>query len=273
MTPDFRYHVASLSAVFLALGIGILIGTAFVGAKVVDRQTLLMTRLNSNFAELRKETKERELTEQSLQQAVPRLVKQSLLGKRVLVVQIGALTEAVDQVNKTLALTGAEVVSLVLPTPAWLKRQEKERTSLAQSLGEALALGRMTALGPFQEQGLLSGLSESRFLPHQVILVGGDSEELVRSRDLPLLKALRASQVRTIAVELFEITPSLIPLWGSEADATIDCINRAQGWLGLVMALEGADGNFGMKPGALPPDLDRLAPPTPSPLPAATPQP
>ena len=39
MSPEFRYHVASLAAVFFALGIGILIGTTFVGTRIVDRQT------------------------------------------------------------------------------------------------------------------------------------------------------------------------------------------------------------------------------------------
>ena len=273
VTPDFRYHVASLSATFLALGIGILIGTAFVGAKVVDRQTMMMNRLSANFGELRKETKERELTEQTLQQAVPQLMKNTLVGERVLVIQIGSVTEAVDQVNKTLALTGADTASLSLPSSAWLKRNETERDSQAKALAEALPLGRRDTLTRLQDDGLLTGVTENRFLPHQVILVGGESEELARTRDLPLLKALRGARVRTVVVELYETTPSLIPLWGGEAEASVDCINRAVGWLALVVALEGTAGNFGLKPGAIPPELDKLTPTSPLPLPSPTPQP
>ncbi len=36
MNRELRLHVVSLCAVFLALGIGILIGTTFVGNRIVD---------------------------------------------------------------------------------------------------------------------------------------------------------------------------------------------------------------------------------------------
>lgn len=87
---DLRYHVASLSAVFLALGIGIVIGTAFVGSPLVSRQTGMLHRLETHVTELREETRERERTEEALEQLIPQAVRGALLGKRVLVVQTGS---------------------------------------------------------------------------------------------------------------------------------------------------------------------------------------
>ena len=38
MIIDFRYHIASLVAVFLALGVGILIGGAILGNTTLQRE-------------------------------------------------------------------------------------------------------------------------------------------------------------------------------------------------------------------------------------------
>ena len=237
MTPDFRYHVASLSALFLALGIGILVGTAFVGTKVVDRQTTAVNRLTRETIELRKETHEREQTEKTLQDALPLLVKETLTGKTVLVLQVGSGREAAEQAQKALELAGATV----------------ERETLAEDDGPELA----------------SRNALARF----VVLAGGESEEQTQRRDLPLLKALHNAGVRTVAVELYETPTSIIPLWSTAADATVDCANRATGWLALIVALKGENGNLGLKPGAITPPLEPLAKPTPTPLPSPTPQP
>ena len=263
--------MASLSATFLALGIGILIGTAFVGAKVVDRQTMMMNRLNTNLAEVRKDTRERELTEQTLQVSVPRLVQETLAGEQVLVLQIGNSTAAVDQVNKALALTGAQVISVTLNSAAWLKLEESERERKAKDLGEQLALGQPGTLMRLQTAGLLSGVPEMGLLPTRLVLAGGESEELARTRDIPLLKALKSGEAHAVVVELYAADPSLIPLWGGEAEATVDCIDRALGWLALPLALQGTAGSFGMKSGAISPDVEKLTRPTP--LPTPTPEP
>ena len=60
MTQGFRYHVATLAAVFFALGIGIAVGTAFVGSRVVERQTGVITTLERRMETLQGDIKTRE---------------------------------------------------------------------------------------------------------------------------------------------------------------------------------------------------------------------
>lgn len=38
MIIDIKYHIASLTAVFLALGIGIVIGTSMIGSDTITKQ-------------------------------------------------------------------------------------------------------------------------------------------------------------------------------------------------------------------------------------------
>ena len=54
MIIDFRYHIASLAAVFLALGLGILVGGIFLKSDiVVSRQKELTDRLEVQIEQLR----------------------------------------------------------------------------------------------------------------------------------------------------------------------------------------------------------------------------
>ena len=63
MSTDLRFHIASLAAIFLALGLGIFVGTAFVGTPVVERQTRavvgrqnqLIQRLDATINEMKRQ--------------------------------------------------------------------------------------------------------------------------------------------------------------------------------------------------------------------------
>ena len=58
---DIRYHIATLIAVFLALGVGILVGSTVVGSDVLnDQQKKMIDQLEKQFEVLRQ--KEEDLT-------------------------------------------------------------------------------------------------------------------------------------------------------------------------------------------------------------------
>ena len=286
VTPDFRYHVASLSAVFLALGIGILIGTGSVGAKVVQQQTSLMTRLNANFAELRKETREREQTEAGLRALLPGQIKGRLRDRNVLVLQVGGASEAAEKAEEALLLAGATPVRLVLPTESWSVLSGADQATRATQLAEALVRASALSLEELRGARLVVGRLPEGFITRRVVLVGGEKSPagnksaetepalrvLARTRDIALLTRLTSSSVSVVAAESYESDLLLVHLWQGERVATIDCITRTAGQLALPFALLGELGNFGMKPGAdklLPEGLTRE--PEPSPMPEPTP--
>lgn len=284
MTPDFRYHVASLSAVFFALGIGIAIGTGFVGAKVVQQQSALMTRLNLNFAELRKETREREQTEEALRLLLPQLVKGRLRDRTVLVLQLGASNESAEKVSEALERSGATTLRLSLPQAAWLELSEVDRGRKAEALATALTAPLNGGLDELRSLGLVAGSLGEGVAIRRVVLAGGErlaappkpnSPEspllvLARTRDVALSAALKKTRATVVAVEPFEAEPSLVRVWETGQASTIDCINRSAGQLTLPAVLLGEEGSFGMKPGAdhlLPESLTHLPEPTPAPVP------
>ena len=284
MSPDLRYHIASLAAVFLALGVGILVGTAFVGAPVVERQTRLIGRLEENVGQMRRAEGERQQAEEALRVLLPGIVRGRLTGRRVLMVQTGERGEVAAEAADALRLAGAEVVRVALPAPAWHGDDDTpDEAALAESgtrLAPFLLAGDEAALAPFRDRGRLTGDSVKG--PFRLILlVGGGQaspadttgDTLARTRDTALIKAWVGAGATVVAGEpLDTASPLLRTYQGAGASATVDCLDRAVGKIALPLALAGERGNFGMRPTAervLPVGLE--ATPAPSPTPEATP--
>ncbi|MFC7550701.1 copper transporter [Plantactinospora sp. GCM10030261] len=110
---NFRYHVVSLTAVFLALAIGLVVGTAALNGPVADS-------LNDRVAGLSKQNEQLRQTVGSLQEEVnreedyaretaPLLLSGKLTGKRLLVVSLPSGRDHVEGVTDMLRMTGATV--------------------------------------------------------------------------------------------------------------------------------------------------------------------
>jgi hypothetical protein len=114
---NFRYHVVSLTAVFLALAIGLVVGTAALNGPVADS-------LSDNVNALRKDNRQLRETVSSLQEeanreeeyateAAPIMLAGKLTGRRILVVTTPTGDDHVDGVVEMLELAGATVTGRV----------------------------------------------------------------------------------------------------------------------------------------------------------------
>ncbi|MFG1780672.1 copper transporter [Micromonospora sp. NPDC049051] len=114
---NFRYHVVSLTAVFLALAIGLVVGTAALNGPVADS-------LKENVNGLRKDNqlmrqavqnmeKELELEEEFAAQIAEVVLPGKLTGKRVLVFSLPTGRDHTEGVVKMLQLAGAQVTGRI----------------------------------------------------------------------------------------------------------------------------------------------------------------
>lgn len=139
---NFRFHLVSLTAVFLALGIGIA-----VGATVVDRATVdfLETRLKGVEARLDTTDTENEQLEAELgrwssfsEQARDEAVAGRLEGVPVLVVGVqGIDREPVDELRRSLAAARAQVQGTLWFTSKLKLEKDEDADALAGLLGVA----------------------------------------------------------------------------------------------------------------------------------------
>jgi hypothetical protein len=114
---NFRYHVVSLTAVFFALAIGLVVGTAALNGPVADSLRDQIDSVGQQNQELRDRVNhlnaDVEAREQFAEQVAPVVLANRLAGVRVLILFTPSGDEHVDGVRDMLALAGATVTGRV----------------------------------------------------------------------------------------------------------------------------------------------------------------
>lgn len=270
MIIDLRYHITSLVAVFLALGLGIVIGSSLLGdEKLFEQQRKLLNRLEGDLAGLRQDKKKLEgemqdlgyrlKREQDFNQAVlPLLTQDKLLGKRVAIIQATSTTATaeVSELVSCLKHAGAEVLS----TTSLLRYQGDEEKlaeilgtddgsfeELMDYLGQALALGfGKQRLKPLEDLGYLR-LGGKYDLPVETVIIYEGKSVAPDDISGIMVQALK-EHLQVAAVE--NSTAPSSSLSGKEI-LLVDNIDEASGRVALVYALASDGlGHFGIKEGA-----------------------
>jgi hypothetical protein len=114
---NFRYHVVSLTAVFLALAIGLVVGTAALNGPVADQLNDSVNALGKDNKNLREQVshlrEEVNREEDFVDEAAPRILGGALTSRRVLVVSLPNGRDHVDGVINMLTIAGADVTARV----------------------------------------------------------------------------------------------------------------------------------------------------------------
>ena len=137
---DFRYHLVSLISVFLALAVGIILGAGPLQGAIGETLTEQVDALRAERTDLRTELDATQSVldgdERYIEAVGTRLVSGSLEGDRVAVVQLGEVSQGVqDGVLSQLDTAGATVVSESVLTGAWSDpAEESSRETVAEGL-------------------------------------------------------------------------------------------------------------------------------------------
>jgi len=114
---NFRYHVVSLTAVFLALAIGLVVGTAALNGPVADSLHNNVNALRKNNEQLREAVNSLETEvrreEDFVVEAAPILLGGKLAERRILVLTLPSGLDHVDGIVEMLTVAGASVTGRV----------------------------------------------------------------------------------------------------------------------------------------------------------------
>jgi len=284
---DFRYHVASLIAVFIALVIGILVGIGLSGKGFVsdaERKNLensiseLRNDRDTARAQLAEVTRRADATSDYADRTYAALVRGRLDKKRIGVVFLGSVDQTVDTaVSKAIRASGGRVLRLralrlpiddkavlriVTRRPALADYAGADHLrDLGHDLGLELALGGATPLLDALGDVLLEerdgggkapvdGIVLSRSAPPQQ----GASHEFL----LGLYSGLTDAGVPVVGVERSNPATSAVKAFTRGRLSTVDSIETSAGRLALVLELAGASsGHYGVEEtatsGLLPP--------------------
>lgn len=284
MIISFKYHIASLMAVFLALGIGILIGTAMLGSDtLVEQQRQLTDRLEMQIENLQKKNEvvntaanmlevNNNMQNQFSRQVMPLIIGGRLAGRQVAVLETGGYSNS-REVIQTLKDSGAQVQS-VIKVVNWLDVKNKKillesinranmadaelSALLAGELGRGLIYGDSKIFNQLQELNLLkvtgtpgkiSGGSGSRSV-NSIIILGGSmdsSNNLLTYLDLPLVDYFKGQNIPVYGVEEIGAAQSYMREYQRKKICTVDNVDTIPGQVALVLAMAGQYGHYGIK--------------------------
>jgi hypothetical protein len=210
---NFRYHVVSLAAVFLALAIGLVVGTSAANGPIADNLKDQYNDVSATAQQLRDQLDERntELDKvgEFATEAAPALLSGKLTNKNVLVLSLEGngqdVDKTVDGVSTFLGEAGAKVTGKVKLTEKFIAPASKDQlldtadasappsisgalpnqndgvdtsaallaTLLVGKAGTPAVDGTRTVLGAYEQQGFLTFDGDFTNPAEAVVLVAG----------------------------------------------------------------------------------------------------
>ena len=154
---DFRYHLVSIVAVFLALAIGIVLGSTELQGDTIDALRLSSSQLNKelNVSNGQRDSYEQQVgaDQQFLQTAEPRLLANELPGMRIAVVtEPGASSAVISGIKQAAVLAGATVTGEVALQPAFNDLSGASQSSLCAINSNLASTDQTTLATPSDQQ-------------------------------------------------------------------------------------------------------------------------
>ena len=271
MGSSYRYHLSTLIAVFLALGVGMLIGSSTLQGAIVQR-------LNSNLSNLRttfqNEVEPLRVAKQQYGDWVaavrPLLLKGRLAGKSVAVIQTGDYPNLTSDVQSAIEDAGATASSTTVVSKVFVARADRQlaavltqlrethptldptREAIIHVLARSIAKGGSdTDLNVLANAKLIERDGDYTQSVHLAVIVGGGKDDSAPDRvaaiDRPLVEQLKSMGVRVVFVEPSDATVSYIPYLQDQDVATVDNADTDIGQISTILAFASPVSDYGIK--------------------------
>jgi hypothetical protein len=290
---DLRYHLASLTAVFVALILGILIGIGLAATETVRERDV--ENLENDVAQLSRELEvergrsaqlalQQEGTEQFIEDSYAALMHDRLAGKRFALVFAGSIDNRVQQsVERALVDSGSDGLTRVRALKLPLDPQVFARVlgggrpfeeyeghddlgAFGRDLADELVEGGETPLWDALS-GQLVEEQEGGFrsaVDGVVLARTADPQSGVTTQFLAAFyRGLASSGVPAVGVEMSDKRPSTLRSFSRRDLATVDHLNLRIGRLALALLLDGGEeGQYGLRgeDGILPLPIEPVEP-------------
>jgi hypothetical protein len=278
LVPGFKYHAVTVSAIFIALTIGLVLGSVFVSPRFARRQEIAITNLqhtlNNDIEEKSRQIRE---YQESLKTITPMALQGKLAHASIALIQTGDYAEASNSANDALQMAGARLIVHLTLAPTFNKPDEElnsilarlhnrddrfplTRLALADQMASLLAHGDSLS-SPFlpvlEQEGFLHLTPEDTYslsVRYAVFVIGNRSSASLRPArvDAALIRALQKQGITVIACEPQDALTSDIPAYHALnlEVSTVDNVDTDIGRIALVLALLGEKGDYGVKPTA-----------------------
>jgi hypothetical protein len=283
----FRYHVVTLVAVFMAIGLGVLFGATFIDQSIVNGLEAAQKGLGARNETLRNRTLDLEHKNEGLvafsSSARDRIVRDVLKDRPVFVLSFDSTSgDFKDATSQTLGVAGAEITGSVTLSDVLRLPDDDSRRKLGVALGstsgQADTLSNLLVTQLVEElqgknQGLIqklldNGLASGQLTPPPgpatgaptlapvvIVLAGQTPKDLNDQLVFPLVQGLADAGLVCTVAETGTAEKILRPIRDKqEKVVTVDGAESAVGQTALVLgtqaAFEGKFASYGTGKGA-----------------------
>lgn len=281
MFVNIKYLVITVISIFLALGIGILIGIQIDSQDIIfQQQENLVAKMEDKFVELNniKANLEKELEGQKLENdqkeyymknVFPDYIRGRLEGLNIAIIETSD-----DYVYTTMRhapkLAGANINSVTMISDKIMDLTQEERSEIFKYFSEkygiqdeqnlaSIIVRRIGAIVTentgfedlefLQEKGIIDSEGSFDGPIDYVIIAGGSKEKTDKYEviDIPLIKEFKKRSIPVVGVESKDVAFSYIDFYKKEKISTIDNVDDIIGQTSLVFVMTGMNGNYGVK--------------------------
>jgi len=275
---DLKYHIASLVAVFLALGLGILIGSTVSGGDaIIEQQQQLADNLEQQLEELREKNEIMQMEIASIQvdyniqkqfeeQALPLMIQDKLKDKSLAIIETNNYSFSDDLIN-TLNMAGGEVKSVTTILNGLNAGEKKDEICkelgwgslsdetfirrIAKAVAEGVCMGdNLAVLNYLAGKELLDMKGDFGVQLDGLIIVGGsqDNQNIkIKVIDIPIIEYFLSRKIPVFGVEKSNVVCSYMEEYQKKRISTVDNIDTIPGQVALVLAISGKPGHYGVK--------------------------
>lgn len=287
MIIDFKYHIASLVAVFLALGVGILIGSTLLGNDaLIDYQKQVTNGLEKQLQTLRETNETVQARANTLEidasmhkefekQVLPVLTAGKLTGKTFAIVELNnfgfppELSEVIKNAGgRVSSITSVNAIDDEKQLITTLQQELVWPVATSDELHKRLGIEIANSLITGKNEEVTSYLVEKELLKTNgeygipvdgLIIAGGSYNEEGRNMqaDISLIDYFKELNIPVVGVEETDVISSSMKEYQRKHISTVDNIDTVPGQMAMVLALSGQPGHYGVKPTAkkLMPDI------------------
>jgi hypothetical protein len=257
-----RDHIISLVAVFLALGLGILIGTGMSDDMLVKQQRLLIDQMTKDVRSLREErvalesrlqtvNRDLYLWEKYQEALYPAMVAGALENKRVTFICHGAdIPSGVLRMILDADAMLCSVVTLAEKEALGADPARLGHAIAALSAGRTLTDEMKEVLRPLSDEQLIRHDKYGNHHPDIVIFVLGERDNTDQRLVEETVGAFMQDNMAVVATEWSHVGNSLLDGLKAAGISTIDNADTVFGQFSLLSVLRGSAGNYGIKAAA-----------------------
>ncbi len=277
MHINMKYYVVSIGAIFISLGIGMLVGFNLnYDQELTKQQEEMIGELNLKFEDLRELNNkleddivlinnEYENSISFINSNVDKIIEDKLLNKSIGIISTNQDNDFNQEIADTLSKSGANIAfDIVLLNNIFEEEKLKELSKnlsmefksskdvinyIVECLKTSDAKSNLSKLQEFQIINIRSISDNYDF--ESIVLAGGNNgklkEKLFNNLDKNIIEKLRSENKHIVGVQRSDAKYSYINLYFNEKVTSVDNIDEGIGKISMVMLLEDSNilGKFG----------------------------